>query len=520
MKKILIGLGIFLALIVFIIVIVLGSCSSESVKIEDYITVEYVPAYNGYAVPELIIDEDGLDALIDEEKVTSLFRYIAYNNERIEDLYGDADEFAEDMADYYEYFFDFFEVDFAEDYEGLKNGDKIIVNITLNEDFEYITDASVKELSKKLGLNISSNELSFKVKGLEKLKVIDVDLDKLFDIDFGTYDGYATPTVSIDSDYLDTLLVNEVVSEFANSSTIAVKLLLWGGSNTWFDAEFDENYENLENGDKVTVNLVLDEDFEDCGVTLADLEDGLHLNFQGGTKTYTVYGLEEAKNIIDIFEGIEQYINYSVGGNGNGSIDLSRSIIIPDDYSKQIGDLYFKKGDYYCNVVKVIHNNTKIAEISYHISGENLSEGDIVEMTAYCQYPSAITKLGYSIPTWTTNVVMPDFGDYLREQEQLTPDVLAKIKDEINADSISKIYYATYKPGVECEYESTSFIVVIYYKSGWFSSGYYIDELHDIILKPDGTIAVESHYGSYADDTLERAENYLDKNSYEFILLE
>ena len=495
------------------------SCVAQTVKVQDYIDVTYSPAYNEYAEPELVIDTDGLNALMDSKKTIKYIKSLMNSDEEYKELVDELVAVFEEDPDMLPGFTDFFEIDFADDYDNLKNGDKVKVEIRLESSLADITESSVKDVSKKLGLDLSKTEIEFKVKDLEDLKTIDVDLNKLLSVDFGKYEGYASPSVEVDYDYFRSLLVEEVVDDFAEKSMDSqVKAILARDCEEWFNAEFDKAYSNLKNGDAIKVNLVLDNVLDDCGVSVADLEVGLAINLHGGTNNYIVTGLKEPKNVIDVFEGIEQYIVYEVA-NGNGS---TYGIAIPDDYSKQINDIYFSKKKY-SNSVSVIHGNTKLGEISYKINGYNLKKGDILELTANAP-TNALEELGYIIPSEKMNVTVPDLGEYLTSQEQLTSDIIEAIKAEIyekeDIKSIDKLYYANYKPGIECTFESTSFIVAIVYRSGW-SGGYCIDELNDIILKPDGTVIVENYDEDvWGDKTIEKAESKLAINLYDFIELE
>lgn len=339
--------------------------------------------------------------------------------------------------------------------------------------------------------------------------------------DDNDYNGYATPSIIIDEEGLDKYANTEKLAEFNKENEVTFGWEEYTLSDL-LDISFAENYKNLSNGDKIVVKISIQPALESEGLTLDKLCDGLDIKIESTEIEYTVSGLEEPKNVIDIFEGIEQYIPY-VGANGSGYVDAFYQVNIPDDYSKQIDDVYFSKGSH-TNSVKIIHGNTNIGEISYHIEGQNLKKGDILELTAGGAI-GALEGIGYVVPTTKINVTVPDLGEYLTSQEQLTPEIIEEIKATVfengNIDIIDKFYYVTYKPGVECKYKSPAFIVAVFYeKDSWFS-GYYIDELNDIIIKPDGTIVVEKYKDdSYSDDTLEEAIGKLDTKRYEFVELE
>ena len=66
----------------------------------------------------------------------------------------------------------------------------------------------------------------------------------------------------------------------------------------------------LKNGDTIKTNIVLNNYLDGEGFTLADFNKYLGINFNGGSNEYTVEGLPEPKNVVDLYEGIEQYIEY------------------------------------------------------------------------------------------------------------------------------------------------------------------------------------------------------------------
>lgn len=345
-----------------------------------------------------------------------------------------------------------------------------------------------------------------------------IDLDKLVKIDFGEYNGYGTPSAELDTEYLQSVTNRKGV---------------YGDDGWWLDleVEFSQAYNNLKNGDKVTYALVIDEDPHIDSITLDAIEAELQMKFSATSKTITVSGLKEPANVIDIFEGIEQYIYYS-GTNGNGSVSAYHNLKIPDDYNRQIGDIYLLKyGD---QAVSVIYNNKNIGHINFYSEEfKNLSMGDIVLFTLpnsiYDTSMSTIgelEKLGYTVPRTRILLTVPDLGEYITSQEQFTSEIIDAIKTEVKTrnsiDGDIKLYYATYKPGIECPHDSSSFVIAIYSKPGYWGDiyYYYINELNDIIIKPDGTILIEDYnnpLNKYA--SIEAAEAELDTTKCIYIPL-
>ena len=285
-----------------------GCGGTKTVKVQDFIEVEFSPAYNGYAEPTLEVDTDGLNSMMNAKKTIAYLKNLVNSSKEYNWILSGMVNAMEEDPEELLGFTDFFVISLAEDYEGLKNGDKIKVVISLDEIFAEITNESVKQVAKKLGIKLSQTEFEIKVKGLEDLNAINVNMDKLLKVNFGKYEGYASPSVTVDYKYFEELLVNEVVADFTQKANNEVKNLLKQDCQKWFTAEFDKAYEGLKNGDTIKVNIVLNDAFGDCGISVADFEAGLALNLNGGTNTYTVKGLTEPKNVIDILEGIEQYI--------------------------------------------------------------------------------------------------------------------------------------------------------------------------------------------------------------------
>ena len=346
-----------------------------------------------------------------------------------------------------------------------------------------------------------------------------IDAKDYIVMDYGKYNGYSSPCIDVDYEALSKQIDAEAFNKFVNtlSDELRWEIKMYACMADVFDIEIKEDYDNVSNGDKITVKISVESHLEEEGLTLDKICDGLGIKFENIEIEYTVSGLEEPKQVIDIFEDIEQYIVYT-GANGKGRIGYEQ-VDIPKDFSKQIGDVYFSKGSY-TNSVKIIYNNTKLGEISYHIEGEKLSKGDVIEMTASGPV-GVLEEYGYVIASTRENIIVPDLGDYLTSPEQLTPAVTeaikSKIYDEQGIDSIDKLYYSTYKPGVECSFDSTSFIVAIYYNDGWLFNGYRIVEINDIIIKHDEKIVVESYKnGTELYSTLENAIDSLSEESYDF----
>ena len=182
---------------------------------------------------------------------------------------------------------------------------------------------------------------------------------------------------------------------------------------------------------------------------------------------------------------------------------------------------------YLNNTLNVINTNENIGKLYFEISAlDNLSEGDIVLVKLYSFDNSLIDKivsLGYTIPRTIRYITVPDLGEYITSQNQLSSVILEAIKDSVDSEyevtNVMKLYYCTYKPGVECPYKSTSFVTVIYHEhNGWWGDIYNIAMLNDINIKPDSTIVVGQHsLLTWNNKSMADAEASLDTTKYNYV---
>lgn len=347
-----------------------------------------------------------------------------------------------------------------------------------------------------------------------------VDISKLIKVDFGKWNGYATPIIEVDYEYFETLLSDYNLNKFINSQQdYAVKRLLERDCSEWFTVELIEQYANVKNGDKLKAEIILADTFENHNISFADFENGLGLNFNGEIHEYIVDGLSDDFVVLDLVKIIEPFVTYS-GANGYGEVNAYPSV--PSSYSNQIGEIYVSGDTSYFNTIKLIYKNKSIAEISFYAeSDSNLKEGDVAELCFdYGDIPyEQLEELGYVVIDHGY-VTVPDLGEYLTSKEQLTPVVLENIKkayaEQYPDYDLQKMYLATYKPGIECPYNVTTLIVNVYYKDGWLFYGYTYNTMADIIVYDDGSISIRDTDNSdvYYDLLEEVNESILKK--YEF----
>ena len=506
-KKRLIAAGatvLVLALLVIIPLLIFSG--SEELELKNFVKINFGDSYSGYASPEITLQEELLDSVVDDEAMESFaLEVLGIQKEAIKD-WGDALGELFGKSDI-PTFSDLFTISFAERYTNVKNGDVLIANLKISS--QYSNKVTFEKIEETLGVAFDKTELSIRVNSLPEVQVTKVDLSQLFTVDFGEYDGYSTPSVTVSTEQFNTN-VNETLLEswYNKKYSSLLKSYMY---SSWFDAEFTEPYNNLSNGDTVTVRLIASEELTEAGITLEDIETNLLLDFGTREHTFTVSGLETPKNILDIFEGITDYISYS-GVNEKGHID---SLVVPNDYSRVVDDLYFywnKNGDtYYGNgqgeathsELRVVHNNKRLCTISFSFDKLNVCTGDVVTLTAKVD-TQVFKDLGYVIPTTKIQITVPEIGRYLMDKSELTPQIIQDAKDFYanysSADELHGIYFAKYLPGVEIKSNSTVFIRAIIYDEKYFhESEYRIVDLDDVIIAPDGSIGGYSlcDWGSY-----------------------
>ena len=113
------------------------------------------------------------------------------------------------------------------------------------------------------------------------------------------------------------------------------------------------------------------------------------------------------------------------------------------------------------NVIDVIKGNAKLGAIVFEVEGSGLSKGDVLTVTVsnsssvFEKALETLEGLGYIIPTLETQIIVPDLGEYLKTKDQLTAEVIDAIKNEVykrrSTDGIDELYFTTFKPGVECK---------------------------------------------------------------------
>ncbi len=176
-----------LVLAVLTVTTVFSSCSLGKTKIdiEDFVTVEFT-SFNKHAKPQLTIDYDAVENLVEAEKMK---RYFAKVNPQEAELYN----YFGDSASLWT----FIDIKFAQEYENLANGDTVVVTAVPSSEMES-AGQSLKDIEKGLGVKIKDAEI--KVEGLADAKEIDLfkDIEKYFS--FEGVNGKGKIDISIPED--------------------------------------------------------------------------------------------------------------------------------------------------------------------------------------------------------------------------------------------------------------------------------------------------------------------------------
>ena len=361
-----------------------------------------------------------------------------------------------------------------------------------------------------------------------------IDAKDYISINFGKYDGYAVPEIQVDFEAMSEKIDVETFNNFKNSFTgeLRWELDMYDNRADVFDIDFSENYENLSNGDKVIVKITIEPYLESEGLTLKKLCDGLGIKFKDTEIKYTVSGLEEPENVIDIFGDIENYIGFN-GTNGNGEtggygerratdflrpVSSNNAVYFPDDYSRQVGELFFV-----CDGgsrLNVLLDNIKICSISYSCYGTALKKGDKIEIEARFD-ASNFEEHGYFVANDTKTITVPDLGEYITTKEQLTNNVIEQLKTQLEEDSgkqVIELYCVTLKPHVEQTHHSKACLVSVVKSSDWLGTRYHYYYAYDIILEPDGSVISKwdrAFYKKTVDAV--REAFYTDSYTYELV---
>lgn len=475
MKKLL--CGIFLMAAIF----VLAACgSSRTIQLDKYTEISFnEPAYNGYTTPALHIDEDALNASVSPEIMQTFHKKAAVA------LLGGGSSL-----------YDLIYIKLAEDYKNLKNGDTIEVVVLPEADLELCGITTLEQLEKELGVHFAAKRWSVKVKGLEEPTARTIDLQSLLTVDFGKYNGYATPTVSMDTTALSTLVSDAVFrSKLESVRAEESKILNTYEYASLFDVSFAKAYNNISNGDILRVVIAPNKELAALGYTMADLEEKLLIHFTAYEADYTVSGLIEAKNVIDLFNGIENCIRFR-GPNKKGSATLA----LNEDYSFSSSDVYFNyiKYNFDSRALEIVYDNKSYGNVYYKLLAENeqLKEGDVITVTAEYNI-DFFDQNDIVIASSTHDVIVPDLGEYLSEEDLASEETVNRLETNMlkgaepsltgayTVIACHGLYFGTLNPGVKNAHDAKTVLVgVIETHDGWRGTQYKLTYLYDVVVAP------------------------------------
>lgn len=346
---------------------------------------------------------------------------------------------------------------------------------------------------------------------------------------YETYNGYGHASMGVDYDAINDIVndkslnkaAKKAVKEYYKRDADEIEELVlyqYKIEKNWTDEDFDfddlfcfelaENYTNLSNGDKVTVNVELNYSvFSKLDYDVEDIIKAAGISMDSSYE-FTVEGLKEAKTF-DVLKDIEKYITYK-GADGAGV----PVIAFPDEYSYSENGVYFKKSGYYNNTLSVVYNNTNYGSLSFETEANKLTTGDVytVKMSG-----SAISDLfveGIVPKSTEKEITTPNLGHYANSASDLTQDQINAIASDLLQAAVNKgdsevqlvnAYVGTIKADSAHKYTGKSCLVIIYSRaSGWFTEPYSSYTAYNIIVKPDGTYSIgDMTYNSWGSGSAE-----------------
>ncbi len=287
-------------------------------------------------------------------------------------------------------------------------------------------------------------------------------------------------------EYCHTIFDNSLAGFFIDYNNINFADIL--------DIKWADNYQNLANGDCVTLQIGLKDTFVSAGATMKSLEKARGISIKNTELTFTVKDLPEPQ-VLDIMSLLGGCIHYS-GGNGNGKA----AIAIPADFSGSLGEIYLRRSDFSTSTIDIINDNKVIASMLLSVDNcEGLSTNDIVTIKGKILGGDELMDLSYVVDPQERSFAVPELGEYISSSSQIDENFLSEIKtagstatslwlDDVTVDSV---YLGTIAPnGVTYDYSKCIVCIIFYGKETWpySGTGYKGVVLRDVVLKTDGTI--------------------------------
>lgn len=232
---------IICATLVFVFALAFTGCGKTKVNFEDYISVEF----NGYdtrGIVSLEVNNDAIDDLVEQKKIEKYIGKLP-NGEQLLMWTGNIR------------LSQFFNIKLKDTYQDLSNGDKIVVEIEIVKDLEYM-GVTFESLQKGLKIKIPQTEMEFTVNGLEEAKILDLITPVEDLIQYSGANGSGTAMVNIPNDFQrqvgDLILVNGFYSD-------EIKII----KNNTEIGEISYNFKkdtssNLSGGDRIELHCKAD----------------------------------------------------------------------------------------------------------------------------------------------------------------------------------------------------------------------------------------------------------------------
>lgn len=202
-----------------------------------------------------------------------------------------------------------------------------------------------------------------------------IDISEIADVQFLNFNGYGFVQVDNDTFALEYVISQETIKNFVSSVAPQLAFEIYGKG---YDCHFGEiinyepesNYNRLRNGDVVNVIAKVTDEFAAYGVTIDAVKQGLGVDFHEVVQ-YTVSGLLEGFNPIDVMSGIEQYVVFE-GTSGN----ISARVEFPENYVLDIGGFHIEAIT--PNSMRINNSEGTYFYFSYEINDDSLKTGDTV----------------------------------------------------------------------------------------------------------------------------------------------
>lgn len=334
--------------------------------------------------------------------------------------------------------------------------------------------SSDKKGSKEAENNSSAVETIGKVKELHLDDYVDIEYKSMSSSVEKLYSGYVEPEIVIDYEKLGNdigtdgmknyyKIIKGLTDEEAQNNANGVG---YYPASAIFTIELKESYQNLFNGDTVTVelNLQSSDSFEAAIAAMGiSIEKEIDI---------TVEGLENAKEL-DLMGSVESYLKYS-GGNGDTTAEIDLSEV--NDTAVLYDEIYVNIVHGFDDFYSVVYNNEEIGTFYYYVKNskdednkiltsyatvKSLSNGDVLTVKL-CSGDSLwvnLLNLGYIPNEFEKEITVSGRGEYVKTKDELTSDDLEKIKQDV-FETLCKKYsdveicsanFATIKPGEACE---------------------------------------------------------------------